>query len=276
MCNSRLLSIKIILIITMLVQLTISYKFAYRVFRSNVNKFDHDKVLFSSESNSIDTIDSSVISFDTNLLKAMKIRPSLDDIERISYGQAAKRRGTGSRAVPHRLNELERKEWNLAKKRRYLLLRGTGWRKERGDSPLANIYRNYCDSVCIPCVYVKRGVQYGEQLLDELVVDFSPLRTANIHAIRLDCLERIKSQGSVTEVLDSSESSNQDWIHDNKFLTENAIWRVPFFGITAKFNCRKTCKDTAEIIATAYCEGIPRKHSLLIDNVNNDEDDEIV
>ena len=31
-------------------------------------------------------------------------RPTLDDVERISYGQGAKRRGTGSRQVPHRLN----------------------------------------------------------------------------------------------------------------------------------------------------------------------------
>ena len=60
-------------------------------------------------------------------------RPSLDDVERISYGQAAKKRGTGSRGVPHRLNAAERKEWDLAKKRKYLMLRGTGWRKERGD-----------------------------------------------------------------------------------------------------------------------------------------------
>jgi hypothetical protein len=71
-----------------------------------------------------------------------KFRPSLDDVERISYGQAAKKRGVGSRSVPHRLNASERKEWELAKKRAFVLLRGTGWRKERGDSPLANIYRN--------------------------------------------------------------------------------------------------------------------------------------
>ena len=79
------------------------------------------------------------------------VRPSLDDVERISRGDAAKRRGTGSRMVPHRLNQLERKEWVLAKKRRFLLLRGSGYRKERGASPLANIYRQFCDAqVCIP------------------------------------------------------------------------------------------------------------------------------
>ena len=84
--------------------------------------------------------------------KKLEIRPSLDDVERISKGQAAKKRGVGSRAVPHRLNNAERDEWVLAKQRKYLSLRGTGWRKERGDSPLANIYRNYCDAVAIPSI----------------------------------------------------------------------------------------------------------------------------
>lgn len=91
-------------------------------------------------------------------LFASSVRPSLDDVERISRGQAAKKRGTGSRAVPHRLNEMERKEWEVAKKRRYLALRGTGWRKERGDSPLANIYRQLCDALAIPSISLQRGV----------------------------------------------------------------------------------------------------------------------
>lgn len=40
-------------------------------------------------------------------------RPSLDDVERLSRGQAAKKRGTGSRGVCHRLNESERKARRL-------------------------------------------------------------------------------------------------------------------------------------------------------------------
>ena len=91
-------------------------------------------------------------SFCRFMSKKNDIRPNVDDVERISRGQAAKRRGTGSRSVPHRLNSEERIEWEFAKKRRYLNLRGTGWRKERGDSPLANIYRNYCDAIGIPCI----------------------------------------------------------------------------------------------------------------------------
>ena len=44
-------------------------------------------------------------------------RPSLQDVENISRGDAAKRRGTGSRQVPHRLNADERKLYELAKQK---------------------------------------------------------------------------------------------------------------------------------------------------------------
>ena len=40
----------------------------------------------------------------SNTINSYYKRPSLDDIERISKGQAAKSRGVGSRQVPHRLN----------------------------------------------------------------------------------------------------------------------------------------------------------------------------
>lgn len=44
-------------------------------------------------------------------------RPSLQDVENISRGDAAKSRGTGSRQVPHRLNAEERKLYDLAKQK---------------------------------------------------------------------------------------------------------------------------------------------------------------
>ncbi len=46
-----------------------------------------------------------------------KGRPSIDDVERLSRGEGAKRRGVGSREVPHRLNSDERVQFDLAKKR---------------------------------------------------------------------------------------------------------------------------------------------------------------
>ena len=101
-------------------------------------------------------------------------RPSLDDVERISKGQAAKKRGVGSRAVCHRLNEMERKEFDLAKKLGFVQLRGTGYRRERKGSPLANIHRQLCDALARPCVEIHRGL--GADAVDEVVVDVSPLR----------------------------------------------------------------------------------------------------
>ena len=44
-------------------------------------------------------------------------RPTLDDVERISKGNAAKARGTGSRRIPHRLNAEERKQYDIAKQK---------------------------------------------------------------------------------------------------------------------------------------------------------------
>ena len=44
-------------------------------------------------------------------------RPTLDDVERISRGDAAKARGTGSRQIPHRLNAEERKQYDIAKQK---------------------------------------------------------------------------------------------------------------------------------------------------------------
>jgi hypothetical protein len=66
------------------------------------------------------------------------------------------KRGTGSRAVPHRLNSMERAEFDLAKQKLYVCVRGSGYRRERGDSPLCNIFRQRCDALAIPCVSIER------------------------------------------------------------------------------------------------------------------------
>jgi hypothetical protein len=42
----------------------------------------------------------------------------------------------------------------MAIEKGYLTLRGRGYRKERKGSPLANIYRQYCDAQGMPCVNV--------------------------------------------------------------------------------------------------------------------------
>ena len=86
-------------------------------------------------------------------------------------GKAAKRRGTGSRSVPHRLNKEERTAFERAKKAGYVDVKGSGWRRERGGAPLVNTWRNYCDARAHVSVLLHR-----RSTRDTVVVDMSPLR----------------------------------------------------------------------------------------------------
>ena len=99
-------------------------------------------------------------------------RPTIEDVERISYGKPAKKKGTGSRGVPHRLNEEERLLFDKARQRGFLEIIGSGWRSQRSDAPLVNSYRSLCDARGQVCITLHKG----NTGLDELVVDFSPLR----------------------------------------------------------------------------------------------------
>lgn len=188
------------------------------------------------------------------MVKKSDVRPSLDDVERISKGQAAKKRGTGSRGVPHRLNEAERKEWDLAKKRRFLLLRGSGWRKERGDSPLANIYRQFCDSQDILCVTVSRGI--GNPPIDEVIIDFSPLRIKDIASIAKDCTAEAALLPSFQSVIDNSNVDLLGWDNAEQLLEEEVIWRIPVFSVVASFTERADSRQFAELVAQRYANGI--------------------
>ena len=120
-------------------------------------------------------------------------RPHLDDVERLSYGKGAKKqRGTGSKYHCHRLNQEERKLFELAKKKScgsgssngfyssFLTVRGNGYRKNRKGSPLHNIFRQRCDALEELCVIVeKRSSGSGLSDGDRLVIDFSTLRVRN-------------------------------------------------------------------------------------------------
>jgi len=119
-------------------------------------------------------------------------RPSLDDIDRLSRGKAAKRRGTGSRGVPHRLDEQEHKALERAKQQGYLVTKGRQRRHDRVGvggvgNPLLNIYRLYCDAKNTPVVYIEKGSRLIR--LDTVVVDFSPLRLPSDGPLRRICRE---------------------------------------------------------------------------------------
>lgn len=101
-------------------------------------------------------------------------RISKDDVERLSRGQPSKRRGYGSRNVPHRLNDDERQELDRAARKGYLTLIGGGNRRTRKGSPLKNIHRQWCDARDCPQILLYKAV--GGKAIDEVVIDLSPLR----------------------------------------------------------------------------------------------------
>ena len=100
-------------------------------------------------------------------------RPTMDDVDRISWGRPAKKKGTGSRGVPHRLNDEERSIFDAARKKGFVEIAGSGWRRQRSDAPLVNTYRSWCDARGVPAIYVHKS----SDGIDEVVADLSPLRT---------------------------------------------------------------------------------------------------
>lgn len=101
-------------------------------------------------------------------------RISRDDVDRLSRGQPAKKKGYGSRAVPHRLNDAERAELDRASIRGFLVVAGSGHRRTRKASPLANLHRQWCDARGKPQIMVCKATNGAA--VDEVVVDLSPLR----------------------------------------------------------------------------------------------------
>lgn len=99
-------------------------------------------------------------------------RPTVDDVIRISWGKPAKKKGTGSRGVPHRLNADERTKFDFALTKGFVEIDGSGWRSQRRDSPLSNTFRNYCDAKGWPVIAVHK-MKDG---IDQVLLDLSPLR----------------------------------------------------------------------------------------------------
>jgi len=140
------------------------------------------------------------------LKKIRKIRPTLDDVERLSKGKpSSSSASAGSRGVPHRLIPSERAAFEAGKRKGFVALRGTGWRKERGASPLSNIYRQYCDARGMPCVEYRAGI--GFDPMECVSVDVSTLRVPQ------DMMETLRD---VFDDVDSMVEESLLWIqrHD--------------------------------------------------------------
>ena len=165
-------------------------------------------------------------------------RPHLDDVEKLSRGQAAKVRGTGSRGVCHRLNQEERRQYDAAKKIGFLKTRQTGYRKERRGSPACNTFRQYCDALGKACVRIENDHGY-----DKLVVDLTTLREPNLETQLRFTEEFLLQIGDASEIETSSEASIEP---DDLKLP---IWALPEIKVSVKLPRGRSSAVAKEIVS---------------------------
>ena len=181
-------------------------------------------------------------------------RPTPDDVDRISWGRPAKRKGTGSRGVPHRLNSEERVLYDLARRKGFLEIAGSGWRKQRSDAPLANTYRSWCDAAALACLVLHKGNPF-----DELVLDLSPLRApGRFTEAAAFCLSLPGAEGGV--IVEAGSSLSSELPTDAKGA-EGAAGTVGAEGAEGEQSAADILAARAEAFAT---EPIYRLPSLAI------------
>ena len=176
------------------------------------------------------------------------VRPSLVDVERLSRGQAATRRGIGSRQVPHRLNADERGAYLRAIANGFAVVRGHGKRRERKGSPLLNTLRQRADALATPLIFVELTNQREGVVNDATCVDLSPLRC-------IEANELIEWQDRCNRValpLSSATAAHQPDItvqHAVDELISWPIWAVAPLLLRFEASNTKTCKRLASDLA---------------------------
>ena len=188
-------------------------------------------------------------------------RPTIDDVDRISWGRNAKKKGTGSRGVPHRLNDDERSLYDIARRKGFVEIGGSGWRRQRSDAPLVNTYRSWCDAREQPAVYLHKGPDGN----DEVVADLSPLRTPSTFAeaadycrISTEALDGVVEFESLAGAEDGEESGHGDGLLDLAALgdayRDEPIYRVPMYAVVwrrPRAEAKALAKALSERLGTA-------------------------
>ena len=250
-------------------------------FRSSVsglNSLSSASARFSVVASSATALQSSVANnnIDTDKLFKGRIergmwRPDKQDVERISWGKPAKKKGTGSRGVPHRLNQEERQLFDQARSKGFLEVIGSAWRSQRRDAPLVNTYRSWCDACAHTCIVVHKS---STGVDDAVVMDISTLRfatAADFQATVDACLQTrpegiVRNQGS--EVLERSEENDEDsgvskdeseestdqaLLFDSNAWETRPIYQLPPYCIAWESLQRPEAKQLAKTLAT-LCE----------------------
>ena len=86
------------------------------------------------------------------------------------------RNGAGTRKKPmfERLSESDQRAFERASRQGFVTLEGTGYRRGRKSSALANLHREWCDKRSKPQIVLCKAS--GGRPLDNVIVDLSPLR----------------------------------------------------------------------------------------------------
>lgn len=174
-------------------------------------------------------------------MKAQVFRPTLDDVERLSLGKGARKRGTGSRYVPHRLNQDERNIYARAKQDNYLIVKGTAYRRERKGSPVCNTFRQRCDALGQICIIIeKRGCGC------RVKIDLSTLRVRDdsVFVSHIWNLLAGRYPSLIEEAEDHCTNAKIDWSE----VQNNAIWGVVERLLTIACSDSATAKSVAEEI----------------------------
>lgn len=185
-------------------------------------------------------------------------RPTEDDVERISWGRPAKKKGTGSRGMPHRLNDEERKLFDFARKKGFVEISGSGWRRQRAGKPLVNTFRSWCDAAAHPAIFIHKG-----DALDEVMVDLSPLRTpSKFKEAAAFCLS-LAPDGII-----AMEPDGVSLLEDKAVIAgykNKPLYQSPMYSVSwqrPRPLAKSFAKDLAERLGTQQKKGRPKSKGL--------------
>lgn len=123
--------------------------------------------------------------------------------------------------------------------------------------------------MCIPDISIIRAIGI-DQNIDEVVIDFSPLRTTNITNLVETCIEESKKYTSMKTISKLETFESLGWMDNiEEMLNDCQIWRIPTLPITLSFHNRNEAKEYAESIAILIANGKPHYNKDIDENENN-------
>ena len=163
--------------------------------------------------------------------------------------------------MPHRLNEEERRLYDLGRRKGFVEIAGSGWREQRRGAPLVNTFRNWCDARAVPMVAVFKAPNGS----DRVAVDLSPLRLPSEFqglGARLAAAAPGGSVDAAGEGEGEGEGGEDVW-GDSRVLDEDAfasqpIHRLPMYTVSWELE-RPAAKALAARLAEAFeCREAPK------------------